>query len=115
MAWDKRVPFAEDGSLVTYVFARLEEGIKAGTSYPRVTVTWKDLFEFEGRLKLEGMTRGRSAARFIWSDEKDCKYEMFMADMVKLIQSGAVIEDGCCFTKWTFTKRGANFGVTVAL
>lgn len=88
----------------------------AGQRYagiPTNEVVWKDMFEFDAVLSLDGMTRGRSAARFIWSDKEGRKYEMFMADMLGLVQSGAVIERGCCDAKWTFTKKGANYGIKV--
>jgi hypothetical protein len=112
MAWDQRVPLTKDGTLCTYVYLG-EGGIPAGSRYGREPIEWKDKFEWEGVLTLEGMTRGRSAARFIWRDYKDRKFEMFMADMVELVKSGACIENGCCGAKWTFTKKGANYGIKV--
>lgn len=112
MAWDQTVPFSDKGDLLTYVHGN-GHGILAGTRYGSVPATWKANFSFKAVLELEGMTRGRSAARFIWADQNGCKYEMFMADMVELIQSGVTIERGHCDATWTFTKKGQNYGVKV--
>lgn len=114
MAWDQRVPFTEEGSLCSYVYSGGKEGTLPTNKYARKPVTWKDNHTFEAVLKLEGTTRGQSAARFIWSDEENRLYEMFISDMAGLVKSGAVIERGCCGTKWTFTKKGQNYGIKVA-
>jgi len=114
MAWDQSVPFTEEGTLLTYVYAPGTEGTPAGASYPRKPATWKENFTFKAALKLEDIVRGRSAARFLWSDKDGHKYEMFMTDMAGLVKSGAVIESGRCEATWTFTKKGQNYGIKVA-
>ena len=113
MAWDRRVPLTKDGTLCTYVYPHRGEGVPAGVRFGSKPFEWKDMFEFEAKLELEGVTRGQSAARFIWSDAEGRKYEMFVSDMVGLVKAGAVIEEGRCQAKWTFTKKGQNFGIKV--
>jgi len=112
MAWDKRVPFTEDGTLVTHVVSDTQ-GVVAGKSrYHYERFVWKDNFTFEAVLRLDSITRGQSAARFVWADDQEGRmYEMFMKDMLELVQADAVIERGHCDTKWTFVKRGANYGI----
>ena len=75
------------------------------------TILWKENFEFEDTLKLTGMSRGRSAANFNLQSETTGKdYNVFMTDMVHLFQN-ANINKGYVIGKWTFCKRGQNYGI----
>lgn len=74
-------------------------------------ITWKANFEFEDTLRLTGMSRGRSAANFNLKSETTGKnYNVFMTDMVDLFQN-ATINKGSVTGKWTFVKRGHNYGI----
>lgn len=75
---------------------------------------WKPNRPFEARLHLTGITRGHSAARFTWETNHGIKMDMFMADMLRLVQAeGHVIEAGGIVNgEWIIVKRGANYGVT---
>jgi len=75
------------------------------------TIVWKENYQFEDTLKLTGMSRGRSAANFNLQSEVNGKnYNVFMTDMVHLFQN-ANINKGSVIGKWTFCKRGANYGI----
>lgn len=74
-------------------------------------IVWKENYEFEDTLELTGMSRGRSAANFNLKSISDKRnYNLFMTDTVDLIQNG-VINKGKITGKWTFCKRGANYGI----
>ena len=72
--------------------------------------TWKDNFEFDAHLAFVGMSRGRSAAYFHLRSAEGNTYTMFMSDILDLLQRGRVIE-GACYGRWTFVKKGSNYGV----
>ena len=71
---------------------------------------WKDNYEFETEMRIESISRGRSSATFILYDTEQRRYSMFMTDMLTLLKSGKV-EKGTVSGRWTFQKRGQNFGV----
>lgn len=74
-------------------------------------IVWKENYEFDDTLELTGMSRGRSAANFNLRSVTDNKnYNLFMTDTVDLIQNG-VVNKGKITGKWTFCKRGANYGI----
>jgi len=75
------------------------------------SIVWKENFEFEDTLYLEGMSRGRSAANFNLVSQIDNKsYNLFMTDILNMVQN-ADIHKGIIKGKWTFCKRGSNYGV----
>lgn len=72
---------------------------------------WKENFEFEDTLIITGMSRGRSAANFNLQSTIDSKnYNLFMTDIVDLIRK-VTITNGKIKGRWTFVKRGSNYGV----
>ena len=72
---------------------------------------WKENYEFEDILIITGMSRGRSAANFnLQSTVNGKNYNLFMTDIVDLIQK-ATINKGEIKGKWTFVKRGNNYGI----
>jgi hypothetical protein len=76
-------------------------------------IVWKENFEFEDTLELTGMSRGRSAANFNLKSITDGKnYNLFMTDTVDLIQN-STINKGKITGRWTFCKRGQNYGVKI--
>jgi hypothetical protein len=78
-------------------------------------IVWKENYEFEDSLKLTSMSRGRSAANFNLRSETDGRnYNLFMTDTVDLIQN-CEIKNGVIKGKWTFVKRGANYGIRPVL
>jgi hypothetical protein len=67
---------------------------------------WVDNFEFDDELEIVGIKRGRSAAYFLLKSVTTGKeYTMFMKDLMEFL-NGQKLK-----ARWTFQKRGANFGV----
>jgi hypothetical protein len=71
---------------------------------------WRPNEPFTKMLHLIEMQRGRSAAYFIWYDEDNNRYPMFMSDMFDLVKHGE-IKNGRVFARWIVKKRGQNYGV----
>lgn len=108
-----KIPFEEDGSQMAYTSASHDELPSysyASGSYQKAG-EWRDNYEFEATLTVESMERGRSAARFILRDEHGRRFTMFMTDMLELIQTAELIAYGHIDGRWTFQKRGANYGI----
>ena len=99
MAWDGKIPFTVDGDLVEFAGHRAHD------------YDFKENFTFTTTLTLQRTMRGRSAAKFIWTDPDDHTYPMFMKDMLEVAKT-RTIEQGRCTGAWTFVKRGQNYGVT---
>lgn len=74
-------------------------------------IVWKENYEFIDTLVLDGYSRGRSAANFNLKSKSDGKnYNLFMKDTLHLIQNATVYK-GEIHAKWTFVKRGSNYGI----
>ncbi|WPE19928.1 hypothetical protein [Shinella zoogloeoides] len=73
----------------------------------RVQPEMKDNFVFEDTLKFDDMARGRSAAYFYFTRSSGTKVVVFMKDLCEMMPHlvGGVIKG-----KFTFTKRGQNYG-----
>ncbi len=66
--------------------------------------------EFYAIMRLDGMYSGRSAKGLVWIDDMEHRYQMFVADLVKMLQAWKV--DALDMRGWWIPcKRGANFGV----
>jgi hypothetical protein len=70
---------------------------------------WVDNHEFDATLTFEGYYRGRSAGGFRFKDNL-YTYYMFMTDIDDLLKT-KVIDKGVVSGKWTFVKRGMNYGI----
>lgn len=112
---DFKVPFdPHTGDLQTYPQTRYKFHPEHKTHEP-VEPVWKDNHEFEAVMQFEGFERGRSAAHAILRDQKDMKqYTMFLTDLAELINYGFDKEGVTHTEKWTFVKRGQNYGVRLA-
>ncbi len=75
---------------------------------------WRDNYEFESVLAIDKMQRGYSAKYLIWVDEEGHTYPMFIADLIDLLKRGVVQEGVTTPHRWTFRKRGENYGVRLA-
>ena len=73
--------------------------------------TWIDNHEWEGGLKISGYSRGRSSVRLVLTAHNGRKYEMFMTDSIKMLKEAEKIIFGFVYGKWTYVKRGANYGL----
>lgn len=72
---------------------------------------------FWATMRLAGMNSGRSAKYLTLENvETKVQYPMFISDLVKAIQNGAVEVkgsdgEGYLSGNWTGSKRGANYGI----
>lgn len=78
--------------------------------YEEDLAAWRPNHEFNATLTFEGIHSGRSAKYLSLTDEKGHKYTMFVADLLDLIKRG-MVNHGRASERWTFIKRGQNYGV----
>lgn len=71
---------------------------------------WVPNDPFCATLHLEGHKRARTAAYFLWRDENDRAYPMFMTDMFNLVND-AVVVTGTVTGQWIVCRRGRNYGI----
>lgn len=71
------------------------------------TLEMRDNFEFLDTLTFETYERGRSAAYFIFKRSTGEKVVVFLTDFCDMVHH---MFNGSIFGKFTFTKRGMNFG-----
>jgi hypothetical protein len=72
------------------------------------TINLQDNHEFDGTLAYKAMHRGRSAAYFEFERVgEDRTVTVFMKDLVDMFPA---MTAGCVRGRFTFCKRGANFG-----
>lgn len=87
-------------------------------------VIWFDNLPFISTLQLLTYGRGRSSAVFygvlsnVRCDNQDyqkllegCKVNIFMSDMMQLIQSQDIMQGEIVKTDFNFCKKGANYGL----
>lgn len=109
-----QIPFDEKGRFLDFVRIRNGEPYKG--------IVWQDNFEFAGPVKVVGMERGRSAARyvievtpFVAPDplivDGPVRAIMFMTDFLAAIQKKGALPGGLIPGTFTFVKRGQNYGV----
>ncbi len=78
---------------------------------------WQRVQPFDAVFRIKEIVSGRSAKYLTLEDiNTGKKYPMFIADLVKIIQAGAVgvyaqNSEGVITGTWTASKRGANFGI----
>jgi hypothetical protein len=76
----------------------------------RGVIEWRDNTQFEGKLKLIGMERGRSAVYFLLEDEAGNHYTMFSVDILGMLVAKEIVFEGT----FEFCKRGMNYGVKLS-
>lgn len=99
----KKAPYNGSGNLINYI-----------TTYPGDVPEWRENKPFPTMLVLQGITRGMSAARFRWLDDKGRPFEMFMTDAVDLMRANTSLYGGTVDTWWMIVKRGKNYGIRLA-
>lgn len=80
--------------------------------------------QFTARLEFLSMSRGRSAANFEaalrqvqgWTQEfrnfmEGCHVNVFMIDMLDIVQNTSISQGITDEYIWTFCKRGSNYGI----
>ena len=82
-------------------------------NYPTLP-EWRDNFDFTATLTFTGFNRGRSAA---YAEFKNyltgATFTMFLKDLDEVIKTCG-IGNGKVEARWTFCKRGANYGLCLA-
>lgn len=65
-------------------------------------------YEFDATLRYEDYYRGRSSVSFMLVDEANNRYSVFLSDFTEMLPHmvGGVIKG-----KFTFVKKGANYGI----
>lgn len=92
-----KIPFDEDGNMMTFTdsWCRSHED--------------KDNYEWEDELVYTDYSKGRSAVNFEFTSRKTGKiYSMFLSDFCRSI---VLLDEAVLKGKFTFVKRGSNFGV----
>ncbi len=114
-----KIPFVrtKDGPLAMMEYTVSEEGEikKAGQPEWHVPDLWVDNYEFDATVELDGIYRGRSAARVKCHDIKTGNvYSLGFAAFFEAITKFGVTPGPMCASisgKWTFRKQGANYGL----
>jgi hypothetical protein len=97
-----KIPFDTDGNLMGYPEQWRD-------------IVWRDNYQFDDVLKFDSYYRGRSAAgMFMVSTTTGSHYQMFLRDFEDLINT-VIIDHGVVSGRWTFTKRGANYGIMLVI
>lgn len=90
-----QIPFDRDGNML---------------SYPEAGSIMKDNYEFVETLTYRTYERGRSSATIVWEDSKGKRYSMFLSDLDDLIRTVG-LDKNKIKAKWTFGKKGQNYGI----
>lgn len=98
-----KIPFDHNGNLLPNL-----NGINPAT--------WRPNNEFAARMTLDGAKRGQSgsAAVFVWRDDSDHEWPMFLVDVANLMKQSGVVEGGVVEGRWVVVKRGTNYGLAPA-
>jgi hypothetical protein len=103
MAWDGRIPWLNNKP-VSYVGSW--EAKQPGFE-------WRDNKVFGDTLTFVRFSRGRSAVRAVFKSETyGCNLEMFISEFEILVPH---LDAGVLQGTWKFAKKGANYGLVVAL
>ena len=70
---------------------------------------WKDNFEFEDTLTLNGFGRGRSSVTFSMVRSDGTTVSVFVSDFYEMAVAGA-FKAGKIKGRFTFCKKGQNYG-----
>lgn len=92
-------------------------GSLAHGSYWELAYTWlewRDDASFTAVLYLDGMVRGGHAAYFVWRDDNNHTYPMFMSDIQDLLNRTVVEAGKTELINWIVIKRGKYYGIRMA-
>lgn len=99
---DYSIPFDAAGNQVHY---------PDWWSMEREPGEWRENFVFSDTLTYAGYQRGRPAAYFKFTRESGASVTMFLTDFEDIVPNMA---HGKVTGRWTFCKRGQNYGVRMA-
>lgn len=75
-------------------------------------IIWRDNYEFQEDMQILDYGRGRSSITFTFKSQKDGSvYHMFVSDLMKVIEKCEIKNGMVLGQKWTFIKKGANYGL----
>jgi hypothetical protein len=116
MAWDRKVPFDNEGmqDYPHWVLDR-EKSVPPNNIVYRNGFHWRDACEFSDKLYYWGCGRGRSSVTFEWKGEvTGLKFPMFLTDMNDILNRGLVKSDdrgSYIIGAFAMVKRGQNYGI----
>jgi len=96
MAWDRKVPYDQNGNLLHYVDWRDPSA-------------WKEVYEFDATLTFVRFARGRSAVYAWMRDDEGHEYPLSLNDFEPFVPK---LKKGQIAGKWTQKKQGENFFLT---
>jgi hypothetical protein len=103
------IPFDSDGNQQHYPERSYEP--VPGTDRTRIVdPDWRPNFEFEDTLTYEGFSRGRSAAYVLFRRGDGKRVTMFLKELDELMPRMC---GGHVTGRFTFIKRGQNYGVRI--
>jgi hypothetical protein len=104
-----KIPFDRLGNQMHYP----ENGYRPAPNgrYESVPPDWRPNYEFEDVLRFVEYRRGRSAAYFVFQTSNGTEVTMFLKDFTDMLHR-VNIYGGCVQkARYTFCKRGANYGL----
>ena len=109
------VPFDRNGNMLDWVWHPLtqteEEICKKDGQFRKENCIFVPNFEFEDVLVFTHFSRGRSSVKAHFrSKYTEVKYEMFISDFEDVLKNNR-IGNAYVKGKFTFVKKGANYGV----
>lgn len=121
MAWNRMAPWdPESDSLLTYANTRLNRYLgythnKVWDGDRYVMPEWRPADEpFFAVLRFTGFSRGRSAARAIFTiNGRGGTVAMFLRDLSEMVRAGYFFKESMD-GHWIVVKRGENYGVRLA-
>ena len=118
MSYSGKIPFdPRDEQLISYVDKYTEsygiptvELVNGEYVHETIPISWRDNIEFYDILRYTGFERGRSSINFIFIDSDGNKVPMFAKDFSDMVLQCSIV-GGQVKGKWTYAKRGANYGI----
>lgn len=119
MSYNGKIPFdPRDQQLISYVDNYMKSyGIPTSHNvdgkwvHETIPVDWQENIEFYDILRYTGFERGRSSISFIFEDSDGNKVPMFAKDFSDMVLKCSIV-GGEVKGKWTYVKRGANYGIS---
>lgn len=121
--YEGKIPFVWNDEFV-YSNGEVREAYREQLSYESYRVEdWKDNCLFYSTLEFVSMSRGRSAANFeavlrnvdgdTYPDGflEGCHVNIFMIDMLEIVQKTDISHGMVGRCMWTFCKRGGSYGL----
>lgn len=98
--YEGSIPFDKDGNPMYY------------EPWGSDGIDWRPNQVMQLKLELDGYSRGRSSVVFCFVDQNGIQYNMFVSDMVNLLEKKTV-DKGVVEGTFVFRKQGANYGLTL--